>query len=159
MHYKTCDYLSMLDCACARNAGNVLPATAGERSRHASQQCVTHVPWCMPGSLTSGFLWSQWREKRSQHSRRMRNPQFYVSGKRPMAHHPNIVHRATVTNVKHQSHLEITKETPCVGLLGKLRNISPWFVHISVMLLAISKYSFIWYNQYQRFRHNFDTLK
>ena len=23
--------------------------------------CVTHVPWCMPGSLTSGFLWSRWR--------------------------------------------------------------------------------------------------
>ena len=22
--------------------------------------CVTHVPWCMPGSLTSSFLWS-WR--------------------------------------------------------------------------------------------------
>ena len=22
--------------------------------------CVTHVPWCMPGSLTSGFLWN-WR--------------------------------------------------------------------------------------------------
>ena len=21
--------------------------------------CVTHVPWCMPGSLTSGFLWSR----------------------------------------------------------------------------------------------------
>ena len=19
--------------------------------------CITHVPWCMPGSLTSGFLW------------------------------------------------------------------------------------------------------
>ena len=24
--------------------------------------CITHVPWCMPGSLTSGFLWSWWRE-------------------------------------------------------------------------------------------------
>ena len=24
--------------------------------------CVKHVPWCMPGSLTSGFLWSRWRE-------------------------------------------------------------------------------------------------
>ena len=23
--------------------------------------CVTHVPWCIPGSLTSGFLWSRWR--------------------------------------------------------------------------------------------------
>ena len=21
--------------------------------------CVTHVPWCKPGSLTSGFLWSR----------------------------------------------------------------------------------------------------
>ena len=24
--------------------------------------CVSHVPWCMPGSLTSGFPWSRWRE-------------------------------------------------------------------------------------------------
>ena len=46
--------------------------------------CVMHVPWCMLGSLTSGFLWSRWREKRSRHSRRMRNPLFSVSAKRPM---------------------------------------------------------------------------
>ena len=24
--------------------------------------CVTHVPWCMPGSLTTDFLWIRWRE-------------------------------------------------------------------------------------------------
>ena len=47
--------------------------------------CVTHVPLCMPGSLTSDFLWYWWRGKHSRHSRRMRNPQFDVSGKRPMA--------------------------------------------------------------------------
>ena len=46
--------------------------------------CVTHVPWCMPGSLTSSFPWSWWRGKRSRHSRRMRNPQIYVFGKRPI---------------------------------------------------------------------------
>ena len=46
--------------------------------------CVTHVPWCMAGSLTSGFLWNRCRGKRSRHSRRMRNPWFCVSGKRPM---------------------------------------------------------------------------
>ena len=46
--------------------------------------CVTHVPWCMPGSLTNDFLWSRRRGKRSRHSRRMRKPQFYLSGKRPM---------------------------------------------------------------------------
>ena len=23
--------------------------------------CVTHVPWCMSGSLTGDFLWSRWR--------------------------------------------------------------------------------------------------
>ena len=44
--------------------------------------CVTHVLWCMSGSLTSGYLWSRWREKRSRHLRRMRNPHFHVSGKR-----------------------------------------------------------------------------
>ena len=47
--------------------------------------CVTHEPWCVPGSLTSGFLWIWWRGKRSRHSRRMRKPQFNVSGKRPIA--------------------------------------------------------------------------
>ena len=46
--------------------------------------CVTHVLWCMPGSLTSSFLWSRRRGKRSRHSRHMRNPQIYVSGKRPI---------------------------------------------------------------------------
>ena len=46
--------------------------------------CMTHVPWCMPGSLTSGVCGSRCRGKRSRHSRRMRNPQFYVSGKGPM---------------------------------------------------------------------------
>ena len=35
-----------------------------------------HVPWCKPGSLTSGFPWSRWRGKRSRHSRRMLNPHF-----------------------------------------------------------------------------------
>ena len=48
--------------------------------------CVRHVPWCMPGSLTSGFLWSRRRGKRSRHSRRMRNVQFYLSSKRPIRH-------------------------------------------------------------------------
>ena len=42
--------------------------------------CVTHVPWCMSVSLNRGS-----GGKRSRHSRRMRNQQFYVSGKRPMA--------------------------------------------------------------------------
>ena len=46
--------------------------------------CVTHVSWCMPGSLTRGFSRNRWRGKRFRHSRRMRNPQFYVSGKRPI---------------------------------------------------------------------------
>ena len=46
--------------------------------------CMTHVPWCMLGSLTSGSLWSRWRGKRSRYSQRTRNRQFYVSVKRPM---------------------------------------------------------------------------
>ena len=49
--------------ACAGNAGNVFPATGGKRSRQHHGTCVTHVPWCMPGSLTCGFLWSRRRVK------------------------------------------------------------------------------------------------
>ena len=46
--------------------------------------CVTHVPWCMPGSLTSVFLWSQWRGKTFPAFPVHAQPQFYVFGKRPM---------------------------------------------------------------------------
>ena len=62
------------------------PSRISDRDMHHGT-CVTHVPWCMPGSLTSCFLWNRWREKPSRHTRRMRNPQFYVSGKRPLKYH------------------------------------------------------------------------
>ena len=76
--------------------------------------CVTHVPWCMSGSLTSGFLWSRWRGKCSQHSWCMRNPQFYLSGMRPMptdqqlisiriCHLPVVVDRIGPTSNQHRS--------------------------------------------------------
>ena len=41
--------------------------------------CVTHVLWCMSGSVARGG-----GGNRSRHSQRMRNTQFYVSGKWPM---------------------------------------------------------------------------
>ena len=66
------------------------PSRVSDPVMHHST-CVTHVPWCMPGSLNSSFLWSRWRRKRSQHSRRMRNQQFYVSGKRPIFHGTELV--------------------------------------------------------------------
>ena len=59
------------------------PPRVSDPDMHHST-CMAHVPWCMPGSLTSGFLWSRWREKRSRHSQCMRNPKFYISGKRPI---------------------------------------------------------------------------
>ena len=46
--------------------------------------CVTHVPWCTPRSLSHGFLWRRGRGKRSRYSRRMHNPQFYVSVRVPV---------------------------------------------------------------------------
>ena len=46
--------------------------------------CVTHVPWCMPGSPTRGFHWSRCRGKTFPAFPAHAHPQFYVSGKRPM---------------------------------------------------------------------------
>ena len=59
------------------------PRVSDPNMHHST--CVTHVPWCMPGSLTNGFLWSRWSGKRSRHTRtrRLRNPQFCASGKNP----------------------------------------------------------------------------
>ena len=47
-------------CACAGNAGNVYPRRRFQRKPLVSNPsmhhgtCVTHVPWCMSGSLTCG---------------------------------------------------------------------------------------------------------
>ena len=40
--------------------------------------------WRSRAVMHVGIANSQWRGKRSRHSRSMRNPQFYVSGKRPI---------------------------------------------------------------------------
>ena len=46
--------------------------------------CVTHVPWCMPGSLTNAFLWNRRRGETFPAFPAHAHPQFCVSGKRPM---------------------------------------------------------------------------
>ena len=71
-------------CACAGMPGTFSPSMRVSDPHIHHGTFVTNVPWCMPGSLTSGFLWSRWWGKRSRHSHCMRNPQFCVSGKRPM---------------------------------------------------------------------------
>ena len=53
--------------------------TASWLSRHASR----HVRDAR-AVMRVGMAHSRWRGKPSRHSRRMRNPQFYVSGKSPM---------------------------------------------------------------------------
>ena len=73
-----------------------LPPRVSDPNMHHGT-CMTHMPCCMPGSLTSSFLWSLWQGKRSRHSQRMRNPQFYIFGKNilnfvpkgPMKHYLN----------------------------------------------------------------------
>ena len=78
-------------CACAGNAGNVSPRRRLQRKTLVSDPvmhhgtCVTHVPWCMSGSLTScgGETFPAF----PAHA----HPQFYVSGKRPIENHERIV--------------------------------------------------------------------
>ena len=38
-----------------------LPQVSDPDMHHGT--CVMHVPWCMPGSLTSGFIWNRRRGK------------------------------------------------------------------------------------------------
>ena len=52
-----------------------LPPRVSDPDMHHGT-CMTHAAWCMPGSLTSGFLWSRSRGKRSRYSRCMGNRNF-----------------------------------------------------------------------------------
>ena len=73
-------------CACVGNVWNVFPAMRVSNPGMHHGTCVMYVPWCMPGSLTSGFLWRRWRGKRSRHLHAQPTIFAYiVSGKRPMA--------------------------------------------------------------------------
>ena len=85
--------------------------------------CVPHEPRYRSGSLTSGFLWSRWRESVSRHSRRMRNPQFYVSGKRSIGWTLTGVTGAVETCSVH------TLPYPC----------DTWYVCSTLQELAVSK--------------------
>ena len=61
---------------------------------HMRRECRERFPWyrglAIPTCITARasrmcrFLSSRWRVYRSRHSRRMQNPQFCVSGKRPI---------------------------------------------------------------------------
>ena len=71
-------------CACAGNAGNVFPRRRFQRKLLVSDPgmhhgtCVTHVPWCMSGSLTCGD--GKTFPAFPAHA----HPRFCVSDKRPM---------------------------------------------------------------------------
>ena len=104
------------------------PPRVGDPDMHHGT-CVTQVPWCMPGSQTSGSLWIQWRRKRSQHSHHMRNPQYYVSGKRSML--PPISHLNDWTWPKHEDRCRVIN---CTNVLQNLsvsftfpKKSSKWF--------------------------------
>ena len=76
MPWAYCQIRNITGCACAARFSP--PSRFSDPDMHQGT-CVTHVPWCMPGSLKSGFLWNRWRGKCSRH---MHNPLFNVSGKR-----------------------------------------------------------------------------
>ena len=60
--------------------GKFSPPPLGSNPSIHHGTCVTHVPWCMPGTLLSGFLWSRWRGKRSRHSWRRISGVFSGTG-------------------------------------------------------------------------------
>ena len=71
-------------CACARNAGNVFPATDFKGNRGlAIPACITaRAPRTCRDACRDSL--PAVAGKTARHFRRMRNPQLYVSGKRPI---------------------------------------------------------------------------
>ena len=140
MLWAACQIRKISGCAFA---GTFSPPPRVSNSNVHHGTCVTHVPWCMPGSLTSGFFWSWWRGKHSRQTRRMRSLQFYVSGKRPIQslvycrqqlacenEHHLISLKAVINEVVVSARLVI----PYIGLVIKKRSRLPhttmiWIVY------------------------------
>ena len=76
--------------------------------------CVTHV-------MHAGIANPRWRGKRSRHSRRMRNPPFCVSGKRPM----ESCKRFGTYSVLYMHKTYETISSHCQGSCFKTQHISP----------------------------------
>ena len=96
---------NIADCACAGNAGNVFPRRRLQRKPLVSDPamhhvtCVTHVPWCMSGSLDpSGG------ETFPAHA----HPQFSVSVKRPMHLKHLMLHSIFKYSISFVWHFNIT---------------------------------------------------
>ena len=91
--------------------------SASKRSRHMRHaRAVMHV----------GIANPRWRGNGSRHSRRMRNPQFYVSGKRPMGvwHTEKLAmgYLLLVTQVSHKC-LYSLKRHRLIGIGIPIRNL------------------------------------
>ena len=82
--WASCQIRKIAGCPCAGNAGNVsLPPTSKQTTSWWCWHASRHV--CHARALMHvGIANPRWRGKCSWHSWRMRNLQFYVSGKRPM---------------------------------------------------------------------------
>ena len=71
-------------CTCTGNAGNVFSDTYFKGNRwFVIPACITARSW-RQAVMHVVIANPRWRGKRSRHSRRTRNLQFHVSGKRPM---------------------------------------------------------------------------
>ena len=130
MTWASCQMHKLVGCASVRNAGVTFspPPRISDPDMHHGT-CVTHVPWCMLGSLTSGFLWSRWWGKRSRHSRWMRNPQFYLSGKRTIGLTSTGMSAAVIDNPWQNpvrsvrvTLSDIETERPCISVQVHLRS-------------------------------------
>ena len=86
--WASCQIRKIAGCACSGNTGNVSPPPTSKEI--AIPACITARAWrtfWVRGAravMHVGIAIPRWRRKRSRHSRRMHNPQFYVSGKRPI---------------------------------------------------------------------------
>ena len=61
--WASCQVRKFVDAHAPGMPGTFSPSPQASDPDMHHGTCVTHVPWCMSGSLTSGFLWNRRRGK------------------------------------------------------------------------------------------------
>ena len=101
------------------------PRVSDPGMRHGAS--VTHVLWCIPGSLNSGFLWSRWRENVPGIPGSCVIHNFAVSGKRPMAY-ILLGYAAVYVRVALTMSISITSLFPGTLVIIQRNSDTEWFL-------------------------------
>ena len=135
MAWTSCQMRKVIGCACAGNVGDVFPPP---RVSNPDMHHSTCIGACQDRQLAVSFI-VDGGGNHTRHSRRMLNPQFYVSGKRP------IVDRFPLTLFKNNWSYAMNLSCGDIVLLNMMSHVPVHVLRVAKPLYLGISVGHLWY--------------